>query len=204
MRTLTELSGTLIRLAAKVEWEARRALPKQEEGVSEQVQAEPAKAEASAEAQGAEAKTEETKTEQANPEEAKTEGSEPVELEAVKAALDQAVGTATGIEGDRLARLREALTVVGRRVEDVRRVRVFSAEEPVPGSKKVGEHLYIVDRVSLRPVTKSEEGRDDRKGGRRGDRGGRGDRRGGGGGGDRGGRRGAPGGPGAPGGRPQG
>jgi len=63
----------------------------------------------------------------------------------VKAALDAAVAAATGLAGDRLARLRDAVEVVGGRVEDVRLVRVFGAEEPVPGAKAHNGFQYVVD-----------------------------------------------------------
>src|SRR5262249_26372016 len=65
---------------------------------------------------------------------------EEAESDQAKAALDEAVGNATGTSGDRLARLREALHAVGKQADRVRLVRVFSAEEPVAGSPKIGQH----------------------------------------------------------------
>ena len=63
----------------------------------------------------------------------------------MKAALDAAVEKATGVSGDRLARLRDAVKVVGGRVKDVRLVRVFGVEEPVAGAKTIGDFQYVVD-----------------------------------------------------------
>ncbi|MFL5361771.1 MAG: translation initiation factor 2 [Myxococcales bacterium] len=88
---------------------------------------------------------------------------EEAETEAAKAALDEAVSKATGTTGDRLERLREALKAVGGRADRVRLVRVFSAEEPVQGATKIGEHYYIVD---LMPQSMKQEFKtDDRAGG---------------------------------------
>ena len=68
-----------------------------------------------------------------------------VESEALKAALDAAVEKATGVTGDWLARLRDAVNAVGTRTKDVRLVRVFGPEEPVSGAKTIGGFQYLVD-----------------------------------------------------------
>ena len=106
---------------------------------------------------------------------------EEPETEAVKAVLDEAVASATGLSGDRLARLRDAVQVVGHKVADVRLVRVFGVEEAVPGATTLNGFQYLCD---IAPATMRQEQAPQKK-----DRGGRG---GGGGGGGRGG--GAPGG----------
>lgn len=149
MKVLTEFSGTVIRLAAQATEEVRASLPV----VAEQV-APP--------------------TPDVAP-----EGDAPVEApvavaqgdsDEVKAALDEAIGKATGIAGERATRLREALGVVGTDLKEVRLVRVYSAESPLSGAKVVGEHQYVVD---LMPKTmKPSFGRPGHaeKGGRRGDR----------------------------------
>jgi hypothetical protein len=87
---------------------------------------------------------------------------EEAETEAAKAALDEAVSKATGTTGDRLERLREALRVVGSRADRVRLVRVFSAEEPVQGATKIGEHYFVVD---LMPQSMKQEFKTDERGG---------------------------------------
>ena len=102
----------------------------------------------------------------------------------MKAALDEAVAKATGLSGDRLQLVRDALRAAGRRTEDVRLVRVFGPEEPVPGAKTVGGHQYVVDLFPASMKQTVGGGREDR--GRRGGRGGGGGGRGGGGGGGRG------------------
>jgi hypothetical protein len=89
------------------------------------------------------------------------------ETSAVKEALDKAVAEATGTSGERLDRLREAVKATGRQAERVRLVRVFGAEEPVQGAKKVGEHQYIVD---LMPQSMKQSFERDDRAGRRGPR----------------------------------
>lgn len=102
----------------------------------------------------------------------KKERVEEVESEAVKAALDAAVEKATGVTGDRLARLRDAVKVVGGRVKDVRLVRVFGVEEPVQGATTLGSFQYVVD---LSPSNMSQSfSRPEKRGGRGGPGGGRG------------------------------
>ncbi|HSM94160.1 MAG TPA: translation initiation factor 2 [Anaeromyxobacteraceae bacterium] len=180
MKTLTELTGTLIRTAAAAIAEAKRSLPREEPPAA----AEPAPApeapapEAAAEAvAGAEAAPAAAPVQ---PEKAE-KGAEPaaeIESEAVKAALDAAVEKATGITGDRLARLRDAVKVVGARNKDVRLVRVFGAEEVVSGAKKLGDFQYVVD-FSPANMTQSFGGPKKERGGR-GHGGGRGGGSGGG------------------------
>jgi hypothetical protein len=99
----------------------------------------------------------------------------------VREALDAAVAKATGLSGDRLGMLRAAVEAAGRRAEDVRLVRVFGPEEPVPGATTIGGHQYLVDYfpASMRQVAGSSR---EERGGRRGGRGGGGGGRGGGGG----------------------
>jgi hypothetical protein len=105
------------------------------------------------------------------PNEIPTEGSPAapvVDGEATKVAFDAAISAASGVSGERLDRLREALEVVGTNTADVRVVRVYAGDEPVAGAKKHGAHQYIVDsmpqsmkQVSARPE-KPRAGRGDR------------------------------------------
>lgn len=133
MKTITEFSGTVLRLAASALHSAKAALP---------------------------------------PEPPPAEGTPAVESEAAKAAIEAAISKETGISGDRLARLREALSGVGDKIADVRLVRVYTGEEAVPGAKKIGEHQYVVDVLpqSMKPQFGRPE--KDKHGGRGGDRGG--------------------------------
>src|SRR5512133_1027998 len=151
MKTLTELNGTLIRTAAAAIAEAKRSLPREEPPAApEPVQPTeaPAAAEAPAVAEpAADAAPEAAVAAPAKAEKAakRAEPAEEVESDAVKAALDAAVEKATGITGDRLARLRDAVKAVGNRTKDVRLVRVFGPEEPVNGAKALGGFQYVVD-----------------------------------------------------------
>jgi len=195
MKTLTELSGSLIRTAAAAVAEARRSLPREETPVTVAVVVErtpPSEAPAEAEAAPVE-----PAAEAAPPAEA-TEAAEPAaaapapaakldpdaENETVKAILDDAVAKATGCSGDRLGMLRAAVKAVGRRTGDVRLVRVFGVEEQLRGAQVIGEHQYVVDFLpsNMKQVAdahKDEKGRGKGRGGGRGGGGG-------GGGGDRG------------------
>jgi len=244
MKTLTEFSGTMIRMAAKAEAEARKKIPKEvlavkaAPGPAEGVTAKPNEnADASAllaegpdsvtdaadqalaeqaaggsdvegagerEAKPGEAGTaddemqpgavEEEQREEAvagqdlagsgdaqkateggakpsevNADEEGPLGAEPTEeTSAVKEILDKAVAEATGMSGDRLARLREALEAAGRQVERVRLVRVFGSEEEVSGAMKIGEFQYVVDLMpqSMKQNFERDE-RDKRRGPRR-------------------------------------
>jgi hypothetical protein len=194
MKTLTELSGSLIRVAAAAVAEAKRSLPAEEKPATTAPEA-PAPAEAEGASPSAESTAAPVETTDAPPAAAAsaettdappaaaaaapaetTDASPPGEAagnDAVSAALDEAVAKATGLSGDRLSMLRAAVEVVGRRVEDVRLVRVFGAEEPIPAAKAIGGHQYVVDFFpqSMRQVA---GGPKDERGGRRGGRGGRG------------------------------
>jgi len=80
-----------------------------------------------------------------------------------------ALGAALGVEGQRLARLMEALAVVGDRIDTVNRVRVFGGEEQPQGGRKQGDFYYVVDLIP-RPQEGGRRNRD-RPGGRdRGER----------------------------------
>lgn len=192
MKTLTELSGSLIRTAAAAVAEARRSLPREETPVTPAVVvAMPAPAEAEAPPSAG------TAAEQSPPAEvaetapaglpaAATPEPAPkldpdAESETVKAILDDAVAKATGCSGDRLTMLRAALKAVGRRTGDVRLVRVFGVEEQLRGAQVIGEHQYVVDLLPSNMKQVADSHRDEKGRGK-----GRGGRGGGGGGGDRG------------------
>jgi hypothetical protein len=193
MKTLTELSGSLIRTAAAAVAEARRSLPREETPVTPAVvvaMPPPTEAEAPPPPEPA--------AEASSPAEAAAAPAEPqvaavpapapkldpdVESETVKAILDDAVAKATGCSGDRLTMLRAALKAVGRRTGDVRLVRVFGVEEQLRGAQVIGEHQYVVDLLPSNMKQVADSHRDEKGRGRgRGGRGGGG----GGGGGDRG------------------
>ena len=191
MKTLTELSGSLIRTAAAAVAEARRSLPREETPVTPAVvvaMPPPTKAEAPPPPEPA--------AEASSPAEAVAAPAEPpvaaapepapkldpdAESETVKAIFDDAVAKATGCSGDRLTMLRAALKAVGRRTGDVRLVRVFGVEEQLRGAQVIGEHQYVVDLLPSNMKQVADSHRDERGRGR-----GRGGRGGGGGGGDRG------------------
>ena len=189
MKTLTELSGSLIRTAAAAVAEARRSLPREETPVTVAVVVEKAPpAEAPVEAVAETAPVEQA-AEQAEPAAAAAPApaaklDPDAESETVKAILDDAVAKATGCSGDRLGMLRAAVKAVGRRTGDVRLVRVFGVEEQLRGAQVIGEHQYVVDFLpsNMKQVAdahKDEKGRGKGRGGGRGGGGG-------GGGGDRG------------------
>ena len=210
MKTLTELSGSLIRTAAAAVAEARRSLPREETPVTVAVvveKAPPAEAPAETEAAPVEQAAEQSEpaAEAAPPAEAAetAEAAEPAaeaapaptpapatkldpdaESETVKAILDDAVAKATGCSGDRLGMLRAAVKAVGRRTGDVRLVRVFGVEEQLRGAQVIGEHQYVVDFLpsNMKQVADAHKDEKGRGKGRGGGRGGGG----GGGGGDRG------------------
>ena len=87
---------------------------------------------------------------------------EEAETEQAKTALDAAVGTATGMTGDRLARLREAVRVAGRQSDRVRLVRVFGGEEEVAGAKKIGEFQYVIDLMPASMKQTFKDPKDDK------------------------------------------
>jgi hypothetical protein len=175
MKTLTELSGSVIRTAAAAIADAKRSLPKEEKPADTTPTEAAPPVEASPEAAG-EAVSE---PKAAAPEPAAPSAQGEGETDAVKAALDEAVAKATGFSGDRLAMLRAAVGVVGRRAEDVRLVRVFGVEEQLRGAHVVGEHQYVVDffPATMKQVAGSPKDERGRGGGKRGGRpGGGGDR----------------------------
>jgi translation initiation factor IF-2 len=201
MKTLTELSGTLVRMAAKAIAEAQKNLPKEAPPApatepapeAAPVEATPAGATGPAELEAG-ATAEAAAPAPAAPPPPPTravEVAEAVESEAVKAVLDAAVSAATGLSGDRLARLRDAVKAAGRKTDDVRLVRVFGVEEPVPGARTINGFQFLVDHApaSMKQVA-SPGGKE--KGGRGGRGGGGGGRGGGGGGGKGGGDKNAP------------
>jgi translation initiation factor IF-2 len=165
MKTLTELSGTMIRRAAAAVAEAKRSLPKVEAPVAEAEAPAAPVAEAAAPVEGEAAPVEAAPVPVASAP-AKGKPAEVPESEAVKAALDAAVGEATGLSGDRLSRLRDAVHVVGHKVADVRLVRVFGVEEPVAGATTLNGFQYLCD---IAPATMRQEQAPQKK-----DRGGRG------------------------------
>jgi hypothetical protein len=176
MKTLTELSGITMRKAAAAIAEAKRSLPKVEAPVAPEAAAAPSAPEASSAAGEGEAAPAPARAPEPTPA-PKGAAVEEAESETVKAALDEAVAAATGLSGDRLARLRDAVKIVGRQIEDVRLVRVLGPEEPVPGAKTLNGFQYLVD---LAPATMRQTVSQKQE---RGGRGGRGGGRGGGGGG---------------------
>ena len=172
MKTLTELSGSVIRVAAAAVAEALRSHPTGEFPTPE---ASPQAAEettAKAPAETSDAGIEIADGTPAPPAPAR-QGQSGVAKEVIEAA----VAKATGLSGDRLAMLHGAVEAAGLRIDDVRLVRVFGDEEQVPGATKVGAYQYVVDRfpASMRQVT--TPGGD--RGGRGGGRGGRGGKGGG-------------------------
>jgi hypothetical protein len=180
MKTLTELSGSLVRMAAAAVAEARRSLPREETPVTPAVVVTPAPS-AEATPPATEAAPVATEAEATPP----AEGAEPAavaapaptpkpdpeaETEAIKALLDDAVAKATGCSGDRLAMLRAAVQAAGRRAADVRLVRVFGVEEQLRGAHVIGERQYVVDFLpaSMQQVAdahRSEKGRGKGRGG---------------------------------------
>jgi hypothetical protein len=187
MKTLTELSGSLIRTAAAAVAEARRSLPRDEAPVTPAVLVSPP-VEATEPAAEASATAEVAGPATAEPAAAAAPAPAPkldpdAESETVKAILDDAVAKATSCSGDRLGMLRAAVKAVGRRAGDVRLVRVFGIEEQIRGAQVIGEHQYVVDLLpsNMKQVADAHTdamGRGKGRGGRGGG--------GGGGGGDRG------------------
>ena len=169
MKTLTELSGSVIRTAAAAIADARRLLPREEKP------ADPVVVEAVA-VDGAPAPPAVVVAPRAPAPKAERQA----DSEAVKAALGEAVAKVTGFSGDRLAMLSAAVEAAGRRAGDVRLVRVFGLDEKLSGGQVIGEHQYVVDYMppSMKQIAGSPK---DEKG--RGGRGGGGGGRGGGGGG---------------------
>ncbi len=166
MKTLTELSGSVIRVAAAAVAEAMRSHPTGESPTPEA----PAQAveEATGRAPAEAAAVIETADETSPAPIPARQGQSGVAKEVIEAA----VAKATGLSGNRLAMLHGAVEAAGLRIDDVRLVRVFGEEEQVPGATKVGAYQYVVDRfpASMRQVTTPGDERGGR--GRRGGRGG--------------------------------
>ncbi len=168
MKTLTEISGSVIRTAAAAIAQARRSLPRDEKAAEAPVAAPaPQPPEGAAAGAPGEAAPAAVPAPPAPPAVAPTPEQE-AESEAVKAALDEAVAKATGYSGDRLAMLRAAVHAAGRRAEDVRLVRVFGLEEQLKGASVIGEHQYVLDFFppTMKQVAGGKDERD--RGGRRG------------------------------------
>ena len=191
MKTITEFSGILLQRAAEAQQAYRAAHPQVAtpaveeappapvagaEGSTDVVVDPSATAVDSSRGETAEASAETA----ANDAAASSEGSasdaaageQPAE--AAPVALDlgtgpeaEAVGAAMQVQGDRLARLMEALDVVGRRVAQVRLVRVIQGEPAPSGAQKRGEFFYVIDLMP-RPQSMQRDSSDSRDGGRRG------------------------------------
>ncbi len=180
MKTLTELSGSVIRTAAAAIADARRSFPREEKPADAAV-AEAAPQAAEGAVAGAAGDAVAVPGAPAPPAAAPAP-ERAAESEASKAALDEAVAKATGFSGDRLAMLRAAGEAAGRRVEDVRLVRVFGLDEPLSGAHVIGEYQYVLDFFpqSMKQVAGAPGDLHGRGGGRRGaGRGGGGGRGGG-------------------------
>ena len=198
MKTITEFSGILLQRAAEAQRAFRAEHPQTETRPADTAPAEapgaeetptgaeeaPAGAEAAPSEAGAAAEVAETEN-AASDSAAPATDSPPADEVAAEAAVEpslgegpeaEAVGAAMQVEGDRLARLMEALDVAGRRVGQVRLVRVIQGENAPQGAQKRGEFYYVVDLMP-RPQSQRESfdgrrgpgGRD--RGGRPGDRG---------------------------------
>ena len=174
MKTLTELSGSVIRMAAAAIVEARRSLPSDEKPAAVAMPEPPAQGSGTAAAIG-DAPAEAAAPPVATPAPPAPMPGREAESGAAREAIDAAVAKATGLSGDRLTMLQGALEAVGRRAADVRLVRVFGPEEQVTGATKVGAYQYVVDLFPAK-MTQVTAPRDDRgrRGGSRGPSGGRG------------------------------
>jgi hypothetical protein len=143
MKTLTELSGSVIRVAAAAIADARRSLPSEEKPAALPVaEAAPQAPEGSASGAPSQVAAE---PHEGTASSASRDAQPESDSDAVKAALDQALANATGFTGDRLAMLRAAVEAAGERAKDVRLVRVFGLEEPLSGARVIGQHQYVVD-----------------------------------------------------------
>jgi hypothetical protein len=172
MKSLTEFSGVVVRMAATALAEARRSLP------AEERPAEAAIVESSP--PGAVSPEEQLAPDAAAVDAAAGSAAAPsaeasVEADDANAALDAAVAKATGLSGDRLGMLRAAVEAAGKRTADVRVVRVFGPEEQVTGAKAIGGRQYLVDYLpqSMKQVAGSPKDERGRGGRGRGGGGGR-------------------------------
>jgi len=147
MKTLTELSGILVRKAAAAVLKAQPPPASAPEPVTPGLLT-PGEGAPAADASAAALRPDAAPS------------APPAESQEVKAALDAAVAAATGLSGDRLARLRDAVQVASGQLEDVRLIRVFGPEEPVPGAKALNGFQYLVD---LAPSSMRQEGTPPRK-----------------------------------------
>jgi translation initiation factor IF-2 len=185
MKTLTEISGSVIRTAAAAIAEARRLLPREEKPVAPVVAEAapqpdpPAPESAVADAAGEAVAVDGTPAPAVAvaPRAPAPKPERQADSEAVKAALGEAVAKATGFSGDRLAMLGAAVEAAGRRAGDVRLVRVFGLDEKLSGAQVIGEYQYVVDYMpsNMKQIAgspKDEKGRGGRGGGGRGGGGG--------------------------------
>jgi len=173
MKTLTEISGSVIRTAAAAVAEARRSLPREEKPAAPVVaeaapQPDPAAEVGEVVDSGANAASEAVAPRAPTP-----KPERHADSEAVKAALGEAVAKATGFSGDRLAMLGAAVEAAGRRAGDVRLVRVFGLDEKLSGGQVIGEYQYVVDYMpsNMKQIAgspKDEKGRGGGRGGRGG------------------------------------
>lgn len=170
MKTLTEISGSVIRTAAAAVAEARRSLPREEKPAAPVVaeaapQPDPAAVVGTDAGSGANGASEAVAPRAPTP-----KPERHADSEAVKAALGEAVAKATGVSGDRLAMLIAAVEVAGRRAGDVRLVRVFGLDEKLSGAQVMGEYQYVVDFMpsSMKQTAGSPKDEKGRGGGRGG------------------------------------
>lgn len=94
--------------------------------------------------------------------------SEPAKIVRPQEAL---IGHATGLSGDRLARLTDAVEIFGKQAGNIRLVRVFTASEAPAQARKVGEFAFIAENFT-QPKPQHADKRDGKKGGRKGGGGG--------------------------------
>jgi len=169
MKTLTELSGSVIRTAAAAIADARRSLPREEKEAAVAAPA-PQAAEGAPVDAGSEAVAVPGAPAPPAPAAAASKSKRAEESETVRAALDEAVAKASGFSGDRLAMLLAAVEAAGRRAEDVRLVRVFPVDEPLRGAHVIGERQYVLDFFppSMKQVAGAPKDERGRGGGRRG------------------------------------
>jgi len=190
MKTLTEISGSVIRTAAAAIAEARRLLPREEKPADLAVADAPPQPdppapegagaeEGAVTGSGADAASEAVEVGDAPvpvapapvaPRAPAPKPERQADSEAVKTALGEAVAKATGFSGDRLAMLSAAVEAAGRRAGDVRLVRVFGLEEKLSGAQVIGEYQYVVDYMpsNMKQVAGSPKDEKGRGGGRGG------------------------------------
>ncbi|WP_176064105.1 hypothetical protein [Anaeromyxobacter diazotrophicus] len=138
MKTLTELSGSVIRVAAAAVAEAMRSHPTGEPPEASPHSAEEATGQGTCRDVGCRRRH---RQRDAPALDARAAGAERLAKEVIEAA----VAKATGLSGDRLAMLHGAVEAAGLRIDDVRLVRVFGDEAQVPGATKA-IHASIASR----------------------------------------------------------